>query len=35
MELRCALALMVMLAMTVGRICEKQGKYMRSIIMAV
>jgi len=34
-ELRCALALMVMLAMAVGRICEKQGINLRSLVAAV
>lgn len=34
MELRCTLALLVMLAMAVGRIREKQGKNMRSLVTA-
>jgi hypothetical protein len=34
MKLRCALALMVMLAMAVGRIREKQGINMRSLVKA-
>lgn len=34
MKLRCTLALMVMLAMTVGRIREKQGINMRSLVRA-
>ncbi len=34
MELRCTLALIVMLAMAVGRIREKQGKNMRSLVKA-
>ncbi|MBS3943422.1 MAG: transposase, partial [Dethiobacter sp.] len=34
MELRCTLALTVMLAMAVGRIREKQGKNIRSLVAA-
>jgi hypothetical protein len=34
MKLRCGLALCVMLAMAVGRIKEKQGKKMRSLVAA-
>jgi len=34
MKLRCTLALMVMLAMTAGRIREKQGINMRSLVKA-
>ena len=35
MKLRCGLALCVMLAMAVGRIKEKQGEKMRSLVAAV
>ncbi|MFZ5436653.1 MAG: DDE transposase, partial [Bacillota bacterium] len=34
MRLRCTLALMVMLAMAVGRIREKQSPNMRSLVKA-
>ncbi|KFD40737.1 hypothetical protein DK28_0201140 [Peptococcaceae bacterium SCADC1_2_3] len=34
MKLRCGLALCVMLAMAVGRIKEKQGEKMRSLVAA-
>ncbi|MEW6245057.1 MAG: DDE transposase, partial [Bacillota bacterium] len=34
MRLRCTLALMVMLAMAVGRILEKQSPNMRSLVKA-
>jgi len=32
MRLRCGLALVVMLAMAVGRVCANQGEYMRSLV---
>lgn len=35
MKLRCSLALMVMLAMAVGRLREKEGKNIRSLVKAV
>jgi len=34
MQLRCTLALLVMLAMAVGRIREKQGRNIRSLVAA-
>jgi hypothetical protein len=35
MELRCSIALCVMLTMALGRIKEKQKKRMRSLVQAV
>jgi len=34
MELRCSLALCIMLAMALGRVKEKQKDYMRSLVRA-
>ena len=35
MELRCSVAMSIMLAMALGRIKEKQKDYMRSLVRAV